>query len=130
MALVSLVILTGCAKSTRMARMGPLPSLEPLVTLVVSDDRRVVEHECRDVPALGPILGCSMWRTIRVDGTTEVKVMKVVRYADSVPSAFALEIDVHELCHAIAALQPIDDPCHADNHGIIESAASAAVRWR
>src|SRR5919109_2402305 len=77
LALASSMLLTGCATSTRIARMGPLPSLEPLVTLIVSDDRRVVEHECRDVPAFGPILGCSTWRTIRVGGTTEVKVMKV-----------------------------------------------------
>ena len=125
LALASLLILTGCATSTRIARMGPLPSLEPLVTLVVSDDRRVVEHECRDVPALGPILGCSMWRTIRIDGT-EVKVMKVVRYADSVPSALALEIDVHELCHVVAALQSMDDPCHEGNNGVIQSAAGVA----
>jgi hypothetical protein len=50
---LALLLLTGCATSTRIARMGPLPSLEPLVTLVVSDDRRVVERECRDVAALG-----------------------------------------------------------------------------
>lgn len=128
--LASLLILTGCATSTRMARMGPLPFMEPLVTLIVSDDRRVVEQECRDVPALGPILGCSRWHTIRVDGTTDVKVMKVVRYADSVPSALALEIDVHELCHVVAALQAIEDPCHLDNNGMIQSAAGAAASPR
>jgi len=110
--------------------MGPLPSMEPLVTLIVSDDRRVVEHECRDVPAIGPILGCATWRTIRVDGTAEVKVMKVVRYADAVPSALALEIDVHELCHVVAALQSIDDPCHLDNNGMIQSAAGIAASPR
>jgi hypothetical protein len=127
MALASLVIFTGCATtSTRMARMGPLASLE----LIVSDDRRVVEHECRDVPALGPILGCSMWRTIRVNGHTDVKVMKIVRYADSVPSALALEIDVHELCHVVAALQSIEDPCHLGNNGVIQSAAGVAASPR
>jgi hypothetical protein len=125
LALASSLILTGCATSTRIARMGPLPSLEPLVTLVVSDDRRVVEHECREVPALGPILGCSMWRAIRLGGT-EVKVMKVVRYADVVPSPLALEIDVHELCHVVAALQTIEDPCHLGNDGVINSAAGIA----
>lgn len=109
--------------------MGPLPSLEPLVTLVVSDDRRVVEHECRDVPAFGPILGCSTWRTIRVDDT-DVKVMKIVRYADSVPSALALEIDVHELCHVVAALQSIADPCHRENDGVIQSATGIASSSR
>ena len=124
--IVWLLLLTGCATSTRTARMGPLSTTEPLVTLVVSDDRSVVERECRDVPALGPVLGCSMWRTIRVGVANEVKVMKVVRYADALPSALALEIDVHELCHVVAALQSIDDPCHVGNNGVIQSAAGIA----
>jgi hypothetical protein len=67
-----------------------------------------------------------MWRTIRVEGSTEVKLMKVVRYADSVPSALAMEIDVHELCHVVAALQALDDPCHHGNNGVIQSAAGVA----
>jgi hypothetical protein len=125
-----LLAMTGCATSTRMANMGPLPSAEPLVTLVVSDDRRVVERECRDVPALGPVLGCSMWRTVRMDGGPAVKVMKVVRYADSLPSELAMEIDVHELCHVVAALQTIDDPCHLGNNGVIQSAAGVAASPR
>lgn len=125
-----LLLLAGCAKSTRMARMGALPSMEPLVTLIVSDDRRVVERECRDVPAVGPVLGCSMWRTVRVDGTRDVKLMKVVRYADSLPSELAIEIDVHELCHVVAALQSIDDPCHVGNDGVIQSAAGVAASPR
>lgn len=124
--LAALLLLTGCAKSTWMARMGPLPTTEPLVTLIVSADRQVVARECRDVPALGPILGCSIWRTVRPDGVTEVKVMKVVRYADSLPSELALEIDIHELCHVVAALQSIDDPCHVGNNGVIQSAAGVA----
>jgi hypothetical protein len=126
----ALLLVTGCARSTRMARMGPLASMEPLVTLIVSDDRKVVERECRDVPALGPVLGCSMWRTVRVEGATDVKVMKVVRWADSLPSELALEIDVHELCHVVAALQSIDDPCHVGNNGVIQSAAGYAPRPR
>jgi hypothetical protein len=123
-------LLAGCATSTRMAHMGPLPSTEPLVTLVVSDDRRVIERECRDVPALGPVLGCSMWRTVRVGETKDVKVMKVVRYAESVPSELSLEIDIHELCHVVAALQSIDDPCHVGNDGVIQSAAGVAASPR
>jgi hypothetical protein len=125
----SLVLLAGCAAATRTARMGPLPSMEPLVTLIVSDDRSVVAHECRDVPAIGPVLGCSIWRTVRADGGATVKVMKVVRYADAVPSELAMEIDAHELCHVVAALQALDDPCHRGNNGVIQSAAGvAAVR--
>jgi len=82
-ALAALLALGGCATSTRMAKMGPLPTTEPLVTLIVSDDRAVVERECREVHALGPILGCSLWRTVSADGTTTVKVMKIVRYTSS-----------------------------------------------
>jgi hypothetical protein len=117
---VALIALGGCATSTRTASMGPLPT-GPLVTLIVSDDRAVVERECREVPALGPILGCSIWRTVQPDGKTDVKVMKVVRYTDAMPSALALEIDAHELCHVVAALQPIDDPCHVGNGGVVRS---------
>jgi hypothetical protein len=116
----ALLALGGCATSTRVANMGPLDG-GPLVTLIVSDDRAVVERECRDVPALGPVLGCSMWRTIHPEGETPVKVMKVVRYTDALPSALALEIDVHELCHVVAALQPIADPCHVGNGGVVQS---------
>jgi hypothetical protein len=121
-AFVALLTLGGCATSTRMAQMGPL-STGPLVTLIVTDDRAVVERECRDVPALGPILGCSIWRTVQPDGRTDVKMMKVVRYTDALPSALALEIDAHELCHVVAALQPIDDPCHVGNGGVVKSGA-------
>jgi hypothetical protein len=128
--LAALLLLSGCATTTRMVQMGPLPSLEPLVTLVVSDDRKVVERECRDVPAMGPVLGCAIWRTIRIDDGTPVKLMKVVRYADTLPSEMAIEIDVHELCHVVAALQSIDDPCHVGNNGIIESAAGIAASPR
>lgn len=124
--LAALIALAGCAASTRTARLGQLPTAEPLVTLIVSDDRRVVERECRDVVAFGPVLGCSTWRTVRMGGETEVKVMKVVRYADAVPSELAMEIDVHELCHVVAALQSIADPCHVGNDGVIQSAAGFA----
>jgi hypothetical protein len=118
--LAALLALGGCATSTRTAKMGPLAT-GPLVTLIVSDDRAVVERECREVPALGPVLGCSIWRTVQPDGKTDVKMMKVVRYTDAVPSALALEIDAHELCHVVAALQPIDDPCHVGNGGVVRA---------
>jgi len=58
---------------------------------------------------------------VHPDGRTEVKMMKVVRYTDALPSALALEIDAHELCHVVAALQPIDDPCHLGNGGVVQS---------
>jgi hypothetical protein len=121
----ALLALGGCATSTRTAKMGPL-STGPLVTLIVSDDRAVVERECREVPALGPVLGCSIWHTVQPDGKTDVKMMKVVRYTDALPSALALEIDAHELCHVVAALQPIDDPCHVGNGGIVRAGAPNA----
>ena len=89
-AVAALLTLAGCATSTRTAKMGPLTT-GPLVTLIVTDDRAVVERECRDVLARGPILGCSIWRTVQPNGRTDVKMMKVVRYTDALPSALALE---------------------------------------
>ena len=125
------VLLAGCAASTKVMQMGPLGSNgDRLVTVVVSEDRDVIRQECVNLPSAGPILGCHLWRRIAGPSGAPVQLVKIVRFTDTMPSALSLEIDVHELCHAIAALQPIDDPCHADNHGIIESAASASVRWR
>lgn len=120
------MLLAGCASTTCTAQMGPLRNHEKLVTLVVTEDRAVVRAECRNVTAVGPILGCSMWRPALVDGTP-VRLIKIVRFTDAAPSALALEIDVHELCHAIAALQPIEDPCHFDNGGVIQAAATAVA---
>jgi len=120
----------GCAAQTRTMRMGVLPNAERLVTLVVTEDRAVVREECRNVQSAGPILGCSTWRPVELADHGVVRVIKIVRYTDTVPSPLALEIDVHELCHAIAALQPIEDPCHTDNGGVIRAAADTQVRFR
>jgi hypothetical protein len=120
------MLLAGCASTTRTAQMGPLPNQERLVTLIVTEDRAVVRAECRNVAAAGPILGCSIWRPALVDGTP-IRLIKIVRFTDAVPSALALEIDAHELCHAIAALQPMDDPCHRDNGGGVEAQAAATA---
>jgi len=124
------VLLAGCATATKTMQMGPLGNGDRLVTVVVSEDREVVREACVNIPSVGPVLGCHLWRKVAGPGGTIVQLVKIVRFTDAIPSALTFEIDVHELCHAIAALQPIDDPCHADNHGIIESAASASVRWR
>jgi len=124
------LLLAGCATSTRTMGMGPFGNGDRLVTVVVSEDRAVIRRECVDIPSAGPILGCHLWRRVFEPGVGAVQLVKIVRFTDTMPSTFSLEIDVHELCHAIAALQPIPDPCHADNGGVIESAASAAIRWR
>jgi hypothetical protein len=125
-AAAAMMLLAGCAgtTTTRLTQMGPLPNDESLVTLVVTEDRTVVGEECRDVQAAaGPVLGCSMWHPAVVGGTT-IRVIKIVRFTDALPSPLALEIDVHELCHAIAALQPIEDPCHGDNAGVVRTLRS------
>jgi hypothetical protein len=54
--------------------------------------------------------------------------MTIVRYTDSLPSKLAFEIEVHELCHAIASLQTIDDPCHVGNDGLLTAESAARVR--
>ena len=116
------LVLSGCV-STRVAQVGALTNGERLVTLVVSEDRQVVHRECQDVPALGPILGCQTSRALALPNGVAVRAVKIVRYTDALPSRMAFEIDAHELCHAIAAVQGIEDPCHAENRGIVESSA-------
>jgi hypothetical protein len=123
------LLLAGCALSTRTLQMGPLPQGQRLVTLVVSEDREVVRRECAGIATAGRALGCHRWRRISLAGS-DVQLVTIVRYTDALPSALALEIDAHELCHAIAALQPIADPCHADNGGVIQSAAEGDRRRR
>ncbi len=125
------LVLSGCAGGTRMATVGTLPNQHPLVTLVVSDDLGVVQHECRNVLAPGRIYGCQTSSPVVLDSGVPVKTVRIVRYADSLPSPIAFEIDAHELCHAIAALQPISDPCHVGNHGLLSvtpRGQAAAIR--
>jgi hypothetical protein len=128
-ALGVLLLLGGCASTSTM-QMGVLPEGRKLVTVVVSEDREVVSRECAGVPTTGRLLGCHLWKRVTLPDGEGVRLITIVRYTDSLPSALALEIDVHELCHAIAALQSIDDPCHADNGGAIRAAAGSHPRWR
>jgi hypothetical protein len=120
--------LTGCA-GTRTAHFGLLAPNEPLVTLVVSEDRETINRECRDPDGIRRILGCQTSRLVDVPGGGPVKAIKIVRYTDALPSEMAFEIDVHELCHAVAAAQNIEDPCHHGNDGVVHAAARAARTW-
>jgi hypothetical protein len=123
MLLTALIVGSGCA-STRTAEFGRLPNDESLVTLTVSEDRGVVSRECQGAVAPGPILGCRALRPIVLGDSLVVQHVKIVRYTDALPSAMAFEIDIHELCHAVAALQQINDPCHEGNHGLLRSSVS------
>jgi hypothetical protein len=123
------IVLSGCA-STRITSVGMLSNGEPLVTLVVSEDRQVVRRECQDVPALGPLLGCHRARVVPLASGVAVRTVKIVRYTDVLPSSLAFDIDAHELCHAIASLQAIDDPCHGEDGGVIQISASRRVLGR
>lgn len=115
----------GCA-STRLAPVGPLPdhealagtllvqtgllpNHEPLVILIVTKELGVVHHEC---PA-GAVSGCELSRAVDLQDGLTVRTMKIVRYAEVLPSPGTFETDVYELCHAVAAQQPIQDPCPA-----------------
>ena len=121
------LMLSGCATTRRM-EIGRLPTTEPLITLVVTEDRAVIRDECPVIVTGGPLLGCRVTRRVQLGGVT-VQAMKIVRYTDALPSALAFEIDAHELCHAIASLQPIADPCHTENNGFIRSSGGQfAVR--
>jgi hypothetical protein len=115
------VALGGCATGTLVAQFGPLPGGAKLVTLVVSEDVEVVRRECAEVGAIGRVLGCQSSKSVPGgNGPLPVRAMKIVRYAETLPSAVTFEIDAHELCHAIAALQFMDDPCHHGNNGMLQ----------
>ncbi|HTU02695.1 MAG TPA: hypothetical protein VMG58_12795 [Candidatus Sulfotelmatobacter sp.] len=114
------MLLCGCTV-TRVSQFGPLPDHQPLITLVVTEDRDLVKRECRGGEE-APILGCEIMLNSSIDAAREVRTVKIVRYTDHLPSAMAIEIEAHELCHAVAALQGIPDPCHAENGGMLQSA--------
>ena len=114
------LVLTGCA-GTRTMQMGVLPNDERLVTLTVSEDKGIIAQQCQGAFALGPILGCQISRVVTLPDGQQIKTIKIVRYTDALPSAMALEIDVHELCHAVASLQPVSDPCHIGNGGMLQA---------
>jgi hypothetical protein len=126
------IVVSGCASGTRVARFGPLPDGTSLVTLVVSEDVDVVRKECAGVGAHGRVLGCQASRPVRGPGPLPVRAMKIVRYAESLPSAVTFEIDAHELCHAVAVLQLLDDPCHVGNNGELQAdiGGMAGIRVR
>jgi hypothetical protein len=115
---------TGCATTgTRSGHLGVLDTDAQLVTLVVSEDSTVVRGECPLV-AQGNVLGCQTSRKVALPDGRSVRLVKIVRFTDRLPSAMAFEIDIHELCHAVAALQAIDDPCHAGNGGVVQHPAA------
>jgi hypothetical protein len=125
--IAGIALSTGCA-SSRIGAVGTLPNQEPLVTLVVTEDRQVVQRECRHILAPGLVLGCRISRVVALPDGRDARAVTIVRYTDSLPSKLAFEIEVHELCHAIASLQPIDDPCHVGNDGILTAGSAARVR--
>jgi len=112
--------LAGCA-GTRTGQAGRLPTGDQLVTVVVSQDRRVVERECNNPLAVGPVYGCQMSSPIVLPDGRPARSVKIVRYTDALPSTMAFEIEIHELCHAVAALQTLDDPCHLDGRGFLQA---------
>ena len=120
MLLVAMALLSGCA-GTRVAQLGTLPGQQPLVTLVISQDRAVVERECQPALAVGPIMGCQSSRVVDLADGLAARAIKIVRYTDALPSAMALGIEIHELCHAVASLQSLADPCHAGNDGVLQT---------
>jgi hypothetical protein len=113
------LLAAGCA-GPRAGRLGVLPNGERLVTVVVSQDREVVERECDRPLAAGPVLGCQKSAPVALPGGASARSVTIVRYADVLPSPMAFKIEVHELCHAVAALQALADPCHAGHAGLME----------
>ncbi len=111
-------IATGCTVSTERIRFGPLTDRESLLTLVVTTDRDLVARECAEE---GDARGCLVWHAVTTAHGDTVRAVTIVRFAPVLPSALTFEIDAHELCHAVAALQPIADPCHVGNGGVLQA---------
>ena len=126
-ALTAVLLLTGCAMTTRTASFGPLPGGGTLLTLIVTEDLEVVRKECAGVPARGQVLGCHIARPIKNGAASSLRAVKIVRYAETAPSAATFEIDAHELCHTVAALQHVKDTCHDGNGGVLQAAERPAV---
>jgi hypothetical protein len=95
------------------------------VTLVVTEDHAVVERECAGIVQQGVVVGCQRSRVVALAGEGTVRVLKIVRFTDALPSPLAFDIDGHELCHAVADLQGIPDPCHDEGDGSVQ----ATVPW-
>jgi len=127
-AVLCAVVLAGCATGTRTGHLGVLSDNEHLVTLVVTEDTAVVRQECPVAFAASTVLGCQTSRPVKIGGGRAARVVKIVRFTDRLPSALAFEIDIHELCHAVAALQILEDPCHHGNGGTIQQYPAAAPR--
>ena len=121
MMMAAALTITGCGTTTRMASFGPLPGGSSLVTLVVSEDLEVVTKECAGVVARGRVMGCQIARPVNGGGGLPVRTIKIVRYAETAPSPVTFEIDAHELCHAVASLQLLKDPCHLGNGGVLQA---------
>jgi hypothetical protein len=126
----ALAVTCAACATTRTGSMGLLPNYEKLVTLVVTEDRSLIADECRGALAVGPILGCQITRNTALPDGTAVRLIKIIRYTDSLPSAMAFEIDLHELCHTVATLQTLPDPCHAENNGFLKAAPTAVLGIR
>ena len=106
--------------------MGTLSDARSLVTLIVSEDQRVVSRECPETLSPGAVLGCHVSEAVTLPGGRAARTVRIVRYTDRLPSAVAFEIDIHELCHTVAALQGLPDPCHAENGGRVEHYPAAS----
>ena len=117
-----LFLLSACATSvTRTAQFGPLPSGQSLVTLVVSTEPEEIRRQCGVAATTS---GCRNLQPVTLPGGLRAHAVRIVRFVDAIPSATAFEIDIHELCHAIASVQQIRDPCHDGNRGMLRSAAT------
>jgi hypothetical protein len=118
---VLLFLLSACATPvTRTAQFGPLPNGQNLVTLVVSKEPAEVQRQCGATVVTS---GCRSFQPVTLPGGVVAQAVRIVRYVDPLPSDLAFEIDIHELCHAVAGVQPILDPCHEGNRGVLQSAA-------
>lgn len=121
------VVVSGCTTTTLVARVGPLAGGHTLLTLLVTDNLDVVKQECAGVSAHGRVLGCQRSSPVKEAGWPPVRSTTIVRYAETVPTPVTFEIEAHELCHALAAVQWLPDPCHVGNGGELRAMESPPI---
>jgi hypothetical protein len=91
--------------------------------LVVTEDLDVVMRECAGLTNRpGVVVGCQRSGLAMVNGTDTVRLVKIVRYTDWLPSPLTFEIAGDQLCHTVADAQSLPAACHAENGGMIEAA--------
>ena len=109
MILGAMLSVVGCSTVTQTAHVGLLSNRDSLVTLVVSEDSRVVSRACNDIPR---VAGCRHAGISTLPDGTVLRTVKIVRFTDAPPTPATFASEARQLCEVIAALQSMPISCN------------------